>query len=397
MSKLAMGRTDRGRTSKVSATIIIPVYRESDLLPSMLERLTQEDYKEGEIIVVIDEPTERSIQLSKRYSDVCFILHDERCGKVNALNEAAELSHKDFLLFLDSDVYIPDGGAFVGSVVRQMENTDVLDIKKKICRHSLLSKMMYYEYIGFNIGSWLMARFKKGCPAINGSAFAMRRDVFESLGGFRRVVAEDLDIAMRAFVNGYRFKYTSSVMVYTRAPPDWRQWRAQRRRWALGAAIWLNEWHRELIHKSIGSPQIFIPVLLFVAPSLLLFLLNFTDPSMLLSNILIASLMLLVVKATPHVMLTAAAIPLLDPFHGLLLAGEQHQASVLRTMSTTLVGFGCTSMLFFGFSRKLGFEFRFSEFFGYYFAYSPVCILFLMGYLIQVASARSRFDIDWKL
>ncbi|MHC1597663.1 MAG: glycosyltransferase family 2 protein [Methermicoccaceae archaeon] len=387
----------RGRTSKASATIIIPVYKESDLLPSLLERLTQDDYKGREIIVVIDEPTEKSIQLSKGYRDVHFIFHDERCGKVNALNKAAKLSHSDILLFLDGDVYIPNGGAFVETIVQEMENTDILDIKKKIFRHSLQSKMMYYEYIGFNIGSWLMARFKKGCPAISGSAFAMRRDVFESLGGFRRVVAEDLDIAMRAFVNGYRFKYTSSAMVYTRAPPDWGQWRAQRRRWALGAAMWLKEWHRELIHKSIRSPQIFIPVLLFVAPSLLLFLLNLTDPSMLLSNIFIASLMLLLVKATPHLMLIVPTIPLLSTSHGLLLADELHQESMLRTMGTMLVGFGCASLLFFGFSRKLGFEFRFSEFFGYYFVYSLVCILFLIGYLIQVASARSRFDIDWKL
>jgi len=381
---------------KPRATIIIPVYRECELLSLLLERLTQDGYQEKEIIVVIDEPTRDSLELSEQHPNARFIFHEERVGKVNAMNEAAKLSHGDILIFLDGDVYIPRGVPFLEEVVREMEDTDILDIKKKICTRSFLSKMMYYEYVGFNIGSWLMARLKTGSPAINGAAFAIRRDIFESLRGFRRVVAEDLDMAMRAFVRGYRFKYTSKLMVYTPAPPNWEKWRAQRKRWALGAAMWLKEWYGELIWKALRSPQVFIPVMLFVAPSLVLLLLDLTDPNILFSNVLMASLILLMAKATSHVVLIAPAMPILYSFQGIFLA-DQQWAYAMRMIISTLVSFGCIALLFFSFSRKLGFEFRLHEFFGYYFAYSPVCLLFLIGYLLHVAFLPNKPDIDWKL
>lgn len=69
----------------------------------------------------------------------------------------------------------------------------------------------------------------------------------------------------------------------------------------------------------------------------------------------------------------------------------------MRMIITTLVSFGCIALLFFILSRRLGFEFRLHEFFGYYFAYSPVCILLLMSYLLQAAFLTEELDIDWKL
>ncbi len=109
-----------------------------------------------------------------------------------------------------------------------------------------------------------------------------------------------------------------------------------------------------------------------------------------------ASLILLMAKATSHVVLIAPAMPILYSFQGIFLA-DQQWAYAMRMIISTLVSFGCIALLFFSFSRKLGFEFRLHEFFGYYFAYSPVCLLFLIGYLLHVAFLPNKPDIDWKL
>ena len=89
-----------------------------------------------------------------------------------------------------------------------------MDIKKKVVKDkSFLSKMAYYEYLTFNISSWLSSRYLHKCPAVNGAAFAIKREMFEKVHGFRTVVAEDIDLATRAFLEDSSFAYTTDVEV----------------------------------------------------------------------------------------------------------------------------------------------------------------------------------------
>jgi glycosyltransferase involved in cell wall biosynthesis len=88
-------------------SIFHPVYRESDLLEQLLTSLINDPYKEKEIFVVIDEPTERSLEVSKSFSgEVHFKFNGIRRGKANVLNEVVSESKGEILLFLDSDTLI---------------------------------------------------------------------------------------------------------------------------------------------------------------------------------------------------------------------------------------------------------------------------------------------------
>ena len=90
------------------------------------------------------------------------------------------MSSGGVLLFLDSDVGIPDNPDYLRKIVMKMEHTDVLDIKKRVIKDkSFLSKMAYYEYLTFNISSWIASRFMHKCPAVNGAAFAIKREMFD--------------------------------------------------------------------------------------------------------------------------------------------------------------------------------------------------------------------------
>ena len=266
-----------------------------------------------------------------------------------------------------------------------MEDTDILDIKKEVIKNSFLSTMTYYEYVGFNIGSWLVSKFVGKCPAVNGSAFAVKREVLTSLKGFRRVIAEDLDIAVRAFLKNYRFKYTKRVNVYNSVHSNWKNWLTQRKRWAIGCALWVKEWYRDLLKICTKHPQVFIPSLLLLFPSIILILLYFFTPNLLIYKILSLIFLFLAVKLSFMVPILWLSTISIDFIKSLL-------ASILSFLSF--------STMFFIFSKKLYFQFKLHEFLIYYFFYSPLGLFITIVALINVfLFDRKAMKIvsDWKI
>ncbi len=132
-----------------TVSIFIPVYRESDLLEPLLRDLLTDLYQPKEIFVIIDDPTERSLDIVKRMKEeVSFILNGHRMGKVNALNKAVERSSGGILLFLDSDVkLVEDGQSFLEKVADEIQEADILDIKKRVIRDSFTARIAHYDYL----------------------------------------------------------------------------------------------------------------------------------------------------------------------------------------------------------------------------------------------------------
>ena len=136
--------------------------------------------------------------------------------------------------------------------------------------------MAYYEYFTFNVSAWLSSKFMHKCPAVNGAAFAIKRETFEKVGGFHKVIAEDIDLATRAFLQDSSFAYTTDVEVKNVVFSDWGKWFKQRRRWSIGQARWTVDWYQDLIKKFVKKPQVFLPSLFFLYPSLAVFFLSAT-------------------------------------------------------------------------------------------------------------------------
>jgi len=366
---------------KPKVSVFIPVYKESEHLPILLKELISQKTSK-EIFVVIDEPTKESLRVSKNFKNkVEFIINKKRIGKSNALNKTVEMSSGNILLFLDDDVELSDNTNFLKKIIDEMKDADILDIKKRVVKDSFLSKMTYYEYVGFNAGSWMISKYLKKCPGVNGSAFAIRRKAFESLGGFRRVVSEDLDISTRAFLKEYRFKYTKKIEVYNHVHSSWREWISQRKRWSFGTALWFKDWYKELIKSGIKQPQIFIPAIFSLFPSLLLLILSFLTSDLFIYKTFSIFSLILSIKfgfILPILMLTTFGV------------------NIIRSLFVTILSFSIFSVLFFSLSKKLGFNFKIHEFFFYYFFYSMLCLLVLSVELIQVFVSKKKLSIDWK-
>jgi len=365
-------------------SIFIPVYKESNQLASMLNDLQSQDVSK-EIIIPVDEATEDFLQKIKKLSNenTKFIINKERMGKSNAVNKAVKLSSGKVLVFLDADIQISGDSDFLKKIIMEIQSVDILDIKKKVTKDkSFLSKMAYYEYFTFNVSAWLSSHYIHKCPAVNGAAFAIKRDVFEKVGGFHKVIAEDIDIATRAFLSESSFAYSTDVEVKNVVFSDWGKWLTQRRRWALGQAQWLVNWYKDLIKKCIKKPQVFLPGLFFLYPSIVGFLLSIVVPSTWMYNSLLVGSLFLSVKF--NILLPVFLVSL-------------GTANMLKILLISFLGFAITATVFYGFSRKLGFkEMKLHELFVYYFFYSTIWLLIIVAGHIQYIAFRKKTAPDWK-
>ncbi|WFO74635.1 glycosyltransferase family 2 protein [Desulfurococcaceae archaeon MEX13E-LK6-19] len=371
---------------KSLVSVIIPVYRESRILPRLLEKLSRQSI-DCEVIVVVDEPTESFRDLMKHFWDrVVFIVNEERVGKAMALNKAVGFSSGEIIVFLDSDVDIPDDPEFLEKIVEEMRDCDILDFKKVVVKNSLLAKMTYYEYVGANTASWLTTRCLGRCPAINGSGFAVRRSAFVELDGFRRVISEDFDFATRAFLKKYKFKYTTRVFIYNYVHSSWQKWIVQRKRWSLGCALWLREWWKSLLKECLRNLQVFIPALLALIPSIVYIVANFFIPDMIIYKLFTSILFFIAVKFNiifPLLLLTTLGI------------------GFMKNLAILLISFLAFTLIFMALSKKLDFNFKTYEFLAYYFVYSPLVLFTIIVALIKVFILRNKEIInkldDWKI
>jgi cellulose synthase/poly-beta-1,6-N-acetylglucosamine synthase-like glycosyltransferase len=374
------GDADSSVGERVS--VFIPVYKNSDLLEGLLEELVNDSYRNREIFVAIDEPAEEVLKVVERFrEEVYFILSNTRRGKVEALNEAVKLSSGEILVFIDADVRLGECGNFLGTIALEMRKTDILDIKKKIVKDSFLSKMVHYEFVGSNFSSYLYSKLVQKCFAVGGTAFAVRRETFEEVGGFAKVVSEDLDLAVKAFLRNRRFRFADKIEVYTKAPSNWKSWLAQRKRWGVGTGLWIKTHGGKVVKYIARYPYIAFPCALMLFPTVALMLFNYICsifPDVQLFNFI------------PRVLasqLNFSGTSLISP----------HVASILFTALTNfLLGFVAFSIIFYAASKKLRFRFSLAEFVVYYFFYQPISFLVLLVGIISGLFFKNH-RLDWKV
>jgi biofilm PGA synthesis N-glycosyltransferase PgaC len=365
-------------------SVFIPVHKGSTFLSQMLTVLTDQNV-DREILVIIDDPSDDSLNVAEQFNGrVKYVINKERVGKADALNSAvdSESSGSSILLFLDADIELPQDSTFLQHVIEKMKETDLLDIRKEVVRESFLSKLTYYEYVSFNICTYLLAKFAGKSPAVNGAAFAIRRSVFNSLGGFRNVVSEDLDIATRAYLDDYRFDYINEVTVYNHVKSSWKDWIVQRRRWTIGTALWIREWHRQLLKKTSKHLRLFIPALFLLFPSSVVLISNLFFPHLLIYDIFSLVFLFLPIKAS-------ILLPILLFTHISL--------NMIENLMVSLLTFSIFTLAMVTLSRKLGFAFRIHEFLLYYFFYSLLCTSLMVSGFVRVFVLK-RYEVpEWKV
>ena len=195
--------------------MVVPVRNGSRTLGSCLEALREAGDDTVEIIVVDDDSDDESPQIAERYADRTIRL--KSCaGAASARNVGAESSGGDIIVFVDSDVIVPET-AFenLRKSFRSLDSPDAVQgIYALHCPYENAAsqyKNIYYHFIWTHLVK---------DPWLNSAAsffLAVRRSVFQKIGGFDpRIVmptVEDAEWGHRFVHEGYRILQNREIEV----------------------------------------------------------------------------------------------------------------------------------------------------------------------------------------
>lgn len=231
---------------KESLSAIIPTVGRPELLRLCLECLSKQTIGVSEVIVVHcgDDAETAAVAQDARWRDagidVRYFHHAERnCARQR--NFAIQHAKYDNLLLVDDDVEVePDWvaelfkpiwndrrvGATMGNLINQPMATPTFFWR-------LYRRLLYGQVAGFKPGKLIGAVIPNGFPTtaeqpipcewIGGGASALRRDAFESVGGFASFFTgsspgEDLDLGYRLSRNWKVFYVPAAKCVHHQAP-----------------------------------------------------------------------------------------------------------------------------------------------------------------------------------
>ncbi|MCE5300924.1 MAG: glycosyltransferase family 2 protein [Spirochaetia bacterium] len=362
-------------------TAVIPVYREPEFLADIVKKLSSDSHADKEIIVAIDGKMTRSIRdaLNSVRADITLYYPRRHLGKAALLNGCVKQLNTDVLLFLDNDVLLPENRMFLSTIAGYMENHDIVEMPKEVIVRSPYSAMISYEYLNFTAVNYILSKIARRSPGLIGSAFAVKKGLFDELNGFMPVIHEDGDFAARAFMRDARYTYPRLLAVKTSMPDTSQEWFKQRKRWALINILWLEDNIACLAKALFKSPGI-IPVL---------FLLLLPVINMALITVLLDKTNLL--WLLPHVFINISSLNFLSGIFlwltnymllsgGILFFGLSFLVSSLLTWLT---------------ARAFNFRFNLFDYFLYYTVYAPVLVLANI-FIMVLHFADRDLKIEWK-
>jgi exo-beta-1,3-glucanase (GH17 family)/cellulose synthase/poly-beta-1,6-N-acetylglucosamine synthase-like glycosyltransferase len=245
-------------------SIHIPAYREPpEMLLRTLDAVAQLNYRNFECVVVINNtpnpafwrPIElRCQELGERFKFVC--VQNLEGFKAAALRVAMAHTAADAEIIgvLDAD-YVVDpnwlrdlvvgfADPFVGLIQAPQDHRDG--------DRSIMHAAMNAEYAGFfDIG--MVERNEANAIVVHGTMCLIRRSALDAVGGWSsETICEDTDLGLNILEFGWRAHYTNRRYGWGLLPQDYRAFKTQRYRWAMGAVqIIRKHWRRFLPEASL--------------------------------------------------------------------------------------------------------------------------------------------------
>lgn len=242
-------------------SIIIPAYNEEKTLRACLESLLGSTYFGFEVIVVDDgstDGTRRSVEDLVDGDKVRYIWQTNG-GKATALNRGAAQATGEIILYTDADsIFLPET---IGQMVRWFAGPDIHAVCGNDTPLTVGSPLQKVLAVTTHIGTGFVRRalsVLRVLPIISGNLGAVRKSVFDEIGGFRQIWGEDLEFTFRLHKAGKRIIFDPSPLVRADCPAELGSLWRQRIRWArsyLKASV---------IHADLFRPTRAIPFSLYL-------------------------------------------------------------------------------------------------------------------------------------
>jgi GT2 family glycosyltransferase len=210
-------------------SVIIVNYNGKHFLDDCLEALAAQDYPwdRFEVLVVDNGSTDGSVaHLREHYSWVRVIPLDRNRGFARGNNEGFQHAQGDLIALLNNDTMVtPDWLSAlvdaIGTDPRTGAATSKILFKSQPDQINNAGLVLYRDGSGADRGFRQLdeGQFDEPVEVFGacGASLLVRREMLEDVGGFDErlfMYYEDLDLAWRARMRGWSFRYTPSSVVY---------------------------------------------------------------------------------------------------------------------------------------------------------------------------------------
>lgn len=209
-------------------SIIVPVYNRPDEADELLHSLTNQTFRNFEVIIVEDGSSVPCGAVVEKYKSLLDIKYFSKSnsGPGQTRNYGAERSSGEYLIVLDSDVILPStyleavekeliaspADAFGGPDRAHESFTDT----QKAINYSMTS---FFTTGGIRGGKKKMDKFYP--RSFN---MGIRKETYLALGGFSKMrFGEDIDFSIRIFKAGYKCRLFPEAWVWHKRRTDMRK------------------------------------------------------------------------------------------------------------------------------------------------------------------------------
>ncbi len=203
-------------------SLIIPVYNRPAEVDELLQSLAKQLFTDFEVIIVEDGSAQGCQDVVQKYEGSLALkyFYKENSGPGPSRNYGAARAQGEYLIFLDSDVMVPEG---YFEAIGQELPADAFGGPDR--EHPSFTPVQ--KAINYSMTSWLttggIRGGRKSMDKFYPRSFNMgiRKDVFERLGGFSAMrFGEDIDLSIRIFEAGFTCRLFPEAWVWHKRRTD---------------------------------------------------------------------------------------------------------------------------------------------------------------------------------
>lgn len=199
-------------------SVIVPVYNRIGEVEDLLKSLAEQSCKDFEVVLVEDGSTERCDQVARKYAEKVDVkyFYKENEGRSIARNYGLERAQGDYFVFFDSDCVIPP--EYFATLSRYLDENPLDCFGGPDAAHDSFTDMQ--KAINFSMTAFLTTggirggrvQLEKFVPRTFNMGYS--RKVWETVGGFREMFSEDIDMSTRVRKAGFSIGLVREAYVY---------------------------------------------------------------------------------------------------------------------------------------------------------------------------------------
>ena len=206
-------------------SIIIPVYNRPDEVSELLDSLSKQTYLDFEVLLIEDGSSVKCDVVAQKYNHSLNIryYYKDNSGRSETRNYGMEKAKGEYFVFFDSDCVIPP---FYFEKIKKTLTDNYTDSyggpDKADESFSDLQKAISFSMTSFlttgGIRGSKGAKLEKFVPRTFNMGFS--KEVYETVGEFKNMFGEDIDLSLRIRNNGFTCQLISDAYVFHKRRVD---------------------------------------------------------------------------------------------------------------------------------------------------------------------------------